>query len=101
MQKMLEKGWFFAVILVLLIGCTFFFDFTLPEWTFIADSLAADDESWYPYWNNKTVIMFLHVGKSGGTSFDVAVENWLRKNDMSRNLYYGRRHFDFSGQRSN
>ena len=93
-----EKGWYFAAIIVVLVGCLLFVDFTMPEWKVVAANFAPDETTWIPYWDNKTVIMFLHIGKSGGTSFDVAVENWLQKNSLSRHLYYGRRHFDFSGR---
>ena len=47
-------------------------------------------------WDNKSVIMFIHIGKSGGTSFDSAIKQWLKINQLPRGLYFGNRHFDWS-----
>ena len=47
-------------------------------------------------WDNRSVIMFVHIGKSGGTSFDSAIKEWLKINQLPRGLYFGNRHFDWS-----
>ena len=33
-------------------------------------------------WDVSSSIMFLHIGKSGGTSFDSAATEWLNKNSL-------------------
>ena len=32
--------------------------------------------------NKANPILFLHIGKSGGTSFDSAARRWIRENDL-------------------
>ena len=44
-------------------------------------------------WNKSHPIVFLHIGKNGGTSFDSAVATLVSR---LRGRYIGRRHFDWS-----
>ena len=47
-------------------------------------------------WDNSSIIIFIHIGKAGGTSFDAAMHTWLEMNDLPKGRYFGNRHFDWS-----
>jgi len=49
-----------------------------------------------PKWDKLTKFAFIHIGKTGGTSFDSSMKEMLRKNRLSTNLYIGNKHFDWS-----
>lgn len=47
-------------------------------------------------WDKSSPIMFLHIGKSGGTSFDGAMKQWIGQNRLPHNMYIGMKHFDWT-----
>lgn len=49
-----------------------------------------------PKWDHRTKFAFIHVGKTGGTSFDAGMRKWLNVNLLSTKLFIGKRHFDWS-----
>ena len=49
-----------------------------------------------PKWDHKTKFAFIHIGKTGGTSFDAGMKKWINVNLLSTKLFIGKRHFDWS-----
>ena len=49
-----------------------------------------------PKWDKSTKFAFIHIGKTGGTSFDSSMKKMLSKNRLSTKLYIGNKHFDWS-----
>ena len=41
-------------------------------------------------WDKKSRLMFLHIGKTGGTSFDAAMQKWARYNLIPTGFYIGK-----------
>ena len=54
------------------------------------------ENSILPKWNHKTKFAFIHIGKTGGTSFDAGMRKWLNINILNTKLYIGKRHYDWS-----
>ena len=49
-----------------------------------------------PKWDHRTKFAFIHIGKTGGTSFDAGMRKWLNINLLNTKLFIGKRHFDWS-----
>ena len=54
------------------------------------------ENSVLPKWDHKTKFAFIHIGKTGGTSFDAGMRKWLSINLLSTKLYIGKRHYDWT-----
>ena len=55
-----------------------------------------DGNSILPKWDHKTKFAFIHIGKTGGTSFDAGMRKWLSINLLSTKMYIGKRHYDWT-----
>ena len=54
------------------------------------------ENSILPKWDHKTKFAFIHIGKTGGTSFDAGMRKWLSINLLSTKMYIGKRHYDWT-----